>query len=52
MGDADEFVKPEAVDAAERALQAAKLPATVRRFPGGHRILPDVLRDVADEIAQ
>ena len=52
MGDADEFVKPEAVDAAERALQAAKLPATVRRFPGRHRILPDVLRDVADEIAQ
>ena len=52
MGDADEFVKPEAMDAAERALQAAKLPATVRRFPGRHRILPDVLRDVADEIAQ
>ena len=52
MGESDEFAKPEAVAAAERALASARLPATVRRFAGGHRILPDVLREVADEIAQ
>lgn len=48
VGDADAYTTPERVAAAEARLRAAEVPYRLVRFPGGHRIAPDVLEALAD----
>ena len=47
-GEDDQFATREAIDAQEVALRTAGVHLHTRRFAGGHRIDPDVLRAIAD----
>jgi len=48
MGDADEYAGPERVAETERRLREADVPYHLVRYPGGHRVDPDVLKALAD----
>jgi predicted esterase len=48
LGRNDEFASPELVAAQELRLTALRVPHETIRFDGGHEIVPDVLRRLAD----
>lgn len=48
VGDADPYATPERVAAIEGRLREAEVPYRRLRYPGGHRIEPDVLTSLAD----
>ena len=52
VGDADEYVTPEAVAEQERGLAAGAVPYTLVRYAGTHRVPPEVLRAVLREALQ
>jgi predicted esterase len=48
LGRSDEFAKPELVAAQESRLNELAVPYETIRFDGGHEIVPDVLRSLAE----
>jgi predicted esterase len=48
VGDADAYATPERVAAMEARLREADVPYRLVGFPGGHRIVPAVLKALAD----
>jgi len=48
LGRSDEFASPELVSAQELRLAGLRVPHETIRFDGGHEIVPDVLRSLAD----
>jgi predicted esterase len=48
VGDADPYATAERVAAMEARLREADVPYRLVRYPGGHRIEPDVLGALAD----
>lgn len=48
LGRSDEFASPELVAAQESRLAGLRVPHETIRFDGGHEIVPDVLRGLAD----
>jgi hypothetical protein len=48
LGRSDEFAKPDLVAAQESQLNELAVPYETIRFDGGHEIVPDVLRSLAE----
>jgi hypothetical protein len=48
LGRRDEFAKPDLVAAQESRLNELAVPYETIRFDGGHEIVPDVLRSLAE----